>query len=378
MWIFEKEKAKLDISKVNSKFQKINRDGFTLIYPKRNVWDWDEEERFLRSVIIDKNGYVVSCGWNKFGNYGEFQNDLKELENSFDKNLPIRFTNKEDGTLCIRSVFNDQVVLRTRGTMFGEKPDDNPFKDRFFGVAENKYPILLDKNWMTDRSLLFEYVSPENRIVVGYKEEDLIFIGSVSNDLKLSNWSQLEQISKEGKLNIVKLYKLNNNKPIELISEVKDWKEEGIVVRCNNDQTLMKFKSAYYLTQHRLKHSISYDFLVDFMNISNIKNKDELIKELKSYDYDFEIIESIIPFYEKYERVVKEVNDCINKAKDILSTFTTNKIIEKERRKELALYIKNEKKHIKTFIFNLYDNNIDKTNNLKRKIIKDPRSYLNG
>lgn len=366
MWIINKT-AKLNLSKVRSSFKKVSGNDFTLIFPKKNVWDWNDDERFLRSIVVDKNGYVVSCGWPKFGNYGEFFNDTKLLEDTLKNNQPVKFTNKEDGTLCIRSIFDNQVVLRTRGTLYGELPKGNSFKDRFFNVAK-KYPMILNFDWMNDCSLLFEYVSPNNKIVVNYKEDDLIFIGCVFHNLQLSTWDELEKIANEGKLNLVKVHNLPKN-PSTILNEIKDWKEEGIVVRYNGGQNLIKFKSAYYLAQHRIKYSVNYKFLVEFVELSGIKSEQELINELKKCNYDYEIIEIIIPFYKRYEKVIEFINDSMKEAENLLSSFSTNKIREVDKRKELAIYIKDKKKHIKTFVFNLYDGNFNKINNLKRKII---------
>ena len=54
---------------------------------------------------------------------------------------------------------------------------------------------------MTDRSLLFEYVSPDNVIVIRYKEEDLVFLGYVLHkDLSIGEWEDVLKISKENNL----------------------------------------------------------------------------------------------------------------------------------------------------------------------------------
>ena len=93
------------------------------------------------------------------------------------------------------------------------------------------------------------------------------------------------------------------------------------------------------------------------------------IDSLITIPINYEIIEIIIPFYKRYEKVIKFINDSMKEAENLLSSFSTNKIREVDKRKELAIYIKDKKKHIKTFVFNLYDGNLNKINNLKRKII---------
>jgi hypothetical protein len=223
MWTFKELSAKLDLSKIRSDFKQDSQDGLTLVCPKRNVWDWDPEERFLRSVVVDSDGYVVSCSWPKFGNYGEFLEDTGKLKEDLETGAPVRFSHKEDGSLCIRSVINGKVVMRSRGTLFADERGEDgteSFRERFFRVAQNKYPKLLDKDWMTDRSLLFEYVSPSNLVVVQYKEEDLVFIGFVDHGLHIGHWHELERVAQEGELNLVRLHDLPRD-PIKLLEVIK-------------------------------------------------------------------------------------------------------------------------------------------------------------
>jgi len=195
MWSTKDGKVRLDITKVSENFNIVSDKNLHLVYPRRNLWEWKEKEKWLRSIIVDDDGFVVSCSWKKFGNYDEFKNDTHMLNKSL-KNGVVRFTNKEDGSLCIRSVVNNEVILRTRGTIFGiPKVDDGEketFAVRFKEVAKNKYPILLDNSFLLDRSLMFEYVSPDNVIVIPYLNEDLIFLGFVIHkDLRIGTWEEM-------------------------------------------------------------------------------------------------------------------------------------------------------------------------------------------
>jgi hypothetical protein len=348
MWTHELNKlsVRLDLSKVNKNFKRVEDNGYTLIIPKKNLWDWEEDEKFLRSVVVDKDGYVVSCSWPKFGNYGEFSKDTNILRDALNNNEEVMFSQKEDGSLCIRSVIDGKVVMRTRGTLYGGKrgEDDEPsYGERFFKVASDKYPKLLDPNWMSDRSLLFEYVSPSNLVVVKYKEEDLIFIGFVDHGLHIGHWFELKSIAQEAKLNLVKLHTLPRNVN-ELLEEVKTWKSEGVVVRCDQNQVLVKVKSAHYLAQHRMRFSVNYKFMVEFIELSGVKSEDELVEELKACGYDFEIVETCLPFYHRYQKVEDIFKAQLKDAHDILEEHNnTYKDMELEpfaHRKYLAISIK--------------------------------------
>lgn len=238
MWKINSNQAYLDISKIKNNFRIYSSSGYTLVCPKKNYWDWEDEERWLRSIMVNKDGRVVSCGWPKFGNYNEFTNDTNILNDNIHKAL---FTHKHDGSLAIRSVVDNKVIFRTRGTLFGGDYDENgnePFGVKFNRVAK-KYQKLLDINWCADRSLLFEYVSPNNKIVVKYDEEDLIFIGFVYHNLTIGSWGETKLIAKEGNLKLVEVYELPKD-PKKILKIIKDWDDEGIVVRCG--QTMVKLK----------------------------------------------------------------------------------------------------------------------------------------
>lgn len=377
MWSIEKGKIRLDIKKVHSDFKIISQNGLHLICIKRNIYhDWKEDEKFLQSIIVNDDGFVVSSAWKKFGNYREFHNDTKILEKALINRDEVHFSHKEDGSLCIRSVIRGKVILRTRRTLFGNEMSDNDtvsFGDRFYVVASNKYPKLLDPKWMNDRSLLFEYVAPSNTIVIQYKEDDLIFLGFVMhNSLQIGSWVELEQIAKSGGLTLVKLHNLPRDL-LQLLKEIKTWKDEGIVARCANDQVFVKIKSVYYLENHRMKFSMKYSTIVEFVKIRNIQNEIQLIEDLQKCGYDWEVIKFAKKFYARYLIAYKFKDDCVKKAKNLFNQFCKN-YSNKDRsnpivRKEYAKIACLQQKVIRSMMFCLYDCKIKYLDDICNKII---------
>lgn len=364
---------KLDISNLRSDFKIVEESGLRLIVPKKNMWDWNDNEKWFRSVVIDKDNNIVSCSWPKFGNYGEFLNDTEILNQNL-KSGVVRYTTKIDGSLCIRYVYNGNVYLRTRGTLFGGEAEYNElsYGERFKNTA-SKYPKILDPNWMCDRSLLFEYVAPSNLIVVRYKEEDLIFLGFVLNELKIGSWEETEVIAKEANLNLVTLNDLPRT-PKELLEEIRDWKEEGIVARCNGDQTFVKIKSAFYLANHRMKYSMTYDTMVEYILGANIVSEQQLEDALRKCDYDWEIIDSAKEFYRQYVVACSVRDDVFNEARVLIENFNKqwplNEGDPRQRKKEFAVnWVKDKKRFFRSAAFLLYDGNENKLNSLGKKII---------
>ena len=81
MWSYKDGRAVLDLSAVDrSEFKIVSECGLNLVIPRKNKWSWDSNEKWLRSVVVDDNGLVVSCSWPKFGNFGEFLMDTDALK----------------------------------------------------------------------------------------------------------------------------------------------------------------------------------------------------------------------------------------------------------------------------------------------------------
>ncbi len=363
MWNEDKFGKRLILDKVDRKEFNIQSKGnIHLVSPKRNKWDWTEEEKWMRSIIVDDNGYIKSCSFPKFGNYGEFKDDSLKLDRALESGDTVRFSHKEDGSLCIRSVIDGKVVLRTRGTIdggfgFEERPS---FNSLFTETAEAKYPIILNPNWMSDVTLLFEYVSPKNQIVIKYEEADLVFIGVVEHfNPKLWVWQELIDLANKFSLNLVKLYTLPKT-PKDIIEEINTWHVEGVVARINNDQTLVKIKSSYYFAQHRMRFSLNYSTLYEIVSSFNIKNEEDLVNFFRKKGYDWELVESAKNIFSEIQESRKLANSLLEEAKikyNNLIKQLDGEYGEKEHRKNFAQKATQEKQIIKTLMFLLYSKN---------------------
>lgn len=374
MWQTKDGKTFLDISKVDkTEFKVVSDKGLHLIFPRKNKWHWTEDEKWLRSVMVDETGAIVSCSWKKFGNFGEFLSETDILKAALSNGSTVRWTHKEDGSLMIRSVVNNQVILRTRGTMFGGEVfhGQESYNDKFRRTALNKYPKLLDPTWMNDGvSLLLEYISPSNAIVIRYKEEDLIFLGGVRHcGPSIISWDDVVKIADDGNLKLVDTKELPND-PIKLLEEVKEWKTEGVVARCSNDQVFVKVKSAWYLANHRMKYSMDYESIVEFVQRSNVSDESEFVNKLREYDYDFEVIESAKEFYTKYIKIKEQVNQYLDLATKIFASTNINENDDiKLKRKQFAQVACAQHPIVKSALFSLYDGKLDRIHSLTQKII---------
>lgn len=378
MWRNENGQTFLDLSAVDrSEFKIVSENGLHLVYPKKNKWDWTEKEKWLRSVMVDDNGLIVSCSWKKFGNFGEFLIETDELKAVLAAGGTVRFTHKEDGSLMIRSVVRNQVIMRTRGTMFGGESDDGSetYGEKFRRVAVAKYPKLLDPTWMANGvSLLFEYVAPDNAIVVRYKEEDLVFLGGVNHmGPSIILWDGVVKIANEGNLRLVDLKELPSD-PVKLLEEIKEWRTEGVVARCCNDQVFVKVKSAWYLANHRMKYSMKYKTIVEFVELSGVSNEDELVAKLREYDYDFEVVEGGREFYKHYA-IARDEALALRFASEELHRQTIEQMgtilfsTEASKRKHFAQIACVQQPSIKSMMFAFYDGRTERLDAMVRKLV---------
>jgi hypothetical protein len=311
---------------------------------------------------------VVSCGWPKFGNYGEFHEDTISLDKALEGG-EVLFTHKHDGSLAIRSVINGKVIFRTRGTLFGgEETEDG--KESFgvrFERAAAKYPLLLDPNWNSDISLLFEYVSPHNKIVLRYDFEDLIFLGFVRHNLTMGKWQEVKEVAQDGNLRLVEIHELPHN-PKQLLEIIKDWEDEGVVARCCDSQVMVKVKSAAYLCKHRLISNMTYNFVIELISLTQVVSQDQFVEELKKNDLDFETIEEGIKFYKRYEQELQKFEESFEEARRLFNSFSTDSI-GAERRKQFAILACKQAGVIRPLMFALYDCKEKPIQQLRKKAI---------
>lgn len=261
-------------------------DGRELISPRKDKWTWEPAERRYRSAIICPREGIISQGFPKFDNAGEGQQDTARLYGALAAGEPVWFTEKMDGSLCIRSVIDGQVVLRTRGTHDGGTEHGPAMR----ALAERLYPALLDPAVEPDHSLLFEFVSPSFQIVVPYADEDLILLGAVGHaDGALADRDELGELAERLSVPLVATHELPTD-PAQLLAAVSGFDDrEGIVARCDSGQVLVKIKSASYLAAHALRFAFSPRRVVEFCAERAIRDEDAFVAALREAGFDWEV-----------------------------------------------------------------------------------------
>lgn len=358
-----------------------NEQGERLILPEKAVgndqWiNWDH--RWLRSLHIDQNDRVISVGFPKFMNLGEGVGKYNVTIEELRAQPYLSTTTKEDGSLIVRYVHNNKVCYRTRGS-FGVFLDD---VDEF-NKTLSMYPVLADPTFIPNSSLLFEWVSPTNQIVLKYPESALKLIGCIDYS-KTKPWYETSfSITSHDDLSII-----GNNAGVHFISygeilgaEIDGFVErarrsrgiEGYVIYFNNGQQLVKVKTDQYFILHALKSNLTSSRLVDLW-LSWGKPNYEKFQEFFCNAYDYEC-------FQWAQAPISSMFDGIKEAMGIISHISSfveaNKYAD---RKSFAILAKQQISDPNKLpvCFMLYDNQPVPDKFWKMFILQNSKQYEMG
>lgn len=286
-----------------------------LIGPTKSKHGWSDEELHLRSLLCRPDGTIICSGFPKFLNFGERQ-DLDEItREAILSEHPTYFPEKMDGSLIIRSVIDGHVCFRTRGSHhLGE------FEEQVMRLVVDKYPRLNDPDYLPDVTCLFEYTSPNNRIIVPYEESELTFLGQMHYQEGRTPWfignpDLIRQVCEETGVRQLKFHSLPSDMA-SLKNEIVGWQNsEGIVVWCDlpGGMHLAKIKAAEYVRLHSIKYRLSDSKLQMLCWFRGLYSHEALRNELYSLGVDWESMSFVIPAFEEFlerkERYTKMVSD---------------------------------------------------------------------
>lgn len=343
--------SKLDLERFHANQRNIPGLGdFVLVVPHKAMWDWNDDELHLRSLLTRPDGEVVSAGFPKFFNFGEKPAEDKWVVEGF-KMKSVRFTEKVDGSLIIRSVIDGKVHFRTRGC----EVIASDMRDEVMETIHKKYWTLLDPKYhVPGQSMLMEFVSPKNQIVVRYDEPRLTHLGwSVFRTPNLIIIPPSREAYEHGVLPGLP-------EPVGMIeasfdsTELKALKDEvtgyegqeGIVTwttipdgqKCRGSKIhLCKFKSAWYLRLHSLRSQATPRYLREFCYFNAIDTIEELREAFQNEGFDWEVVSYIEPMFDEFQRHVDEVDTVVA---SINVMMDDEGIAELPTRKDIALKAK--------------------------------------
>ena len=249
-------KSKPEDFSINKHRQK---DLYIIKY-KHPAVDWSNEwTRQARGIVLDGDSNVISRPYEKFFNYKELEwredidKDTKKLS-EWDKGQ-YTVIEKLDGSLAIVSQYEDEILYTSSGSLQGKFP--HMFKSWFDKNLTPRQKRNL-KSLTKTYTLMFEYIGPNNRIVVPYKKTQMILHGVIHTETgeELFDEAPFNKIAED-----IGVDTANRMGQIELESLMRVKKQrltdnlfEGFVIRFDSGKRL-KVKMDHYVELHRLKQA---------------------------------------------------------------------------------------------------------------------------
>jgi hypothetical protein len=238
----------------------LNGEAVYLVFPQHIGATWTRDNKVFRSSVWNANGELISAGFPKFTNWGE-KPEVFPLPDSL-KGATVM--EKLDGSLLIVSKYKGQIILRTRGTIDATELDNGHELELFKQTILPKIASLDSANtW--EVSYLFEWVSPNQKIILNYGDQpDWYLVGVIGHThYQLLSQEALDSLAKDLGLKRPATYTFTDAE--DLLANVDQWKgKEGVCVYHNGDQSIHKVKSAWYLMLHHMKSEFSsYEKVMD-------------------------------------------------------------------------------------------------------------------
>ena len=304
----------------------VNGEVLCLVQPQAISAKWNQSNKIFRSSVWNAQGELVSASWPKFVNLHEnpevfpVPTDLKKC----------KIFQKIDGSTLIVSKYKGQFIFRTRGTLDASTMEKNGYEVADLMVKHPEICRFSSQLETWSFSLLFEWVSPLNRIVLLYPEPKLFFLGIVNhNDYSLWNQAELDLIAKAWGVERPKMYSFDTIE--DMVEIVKQWEGlEGVVIYSDNDQMMHKAKSDSYLVKHRLKSELSsFEKLIDFWitvgKPESFNQFQDEVEKLTDYETAQEHIGDISRIIDGYKEVKKIIDGMISFIKTAIAQLPDRK-----------------------------------------------------
>lgn len=280
-----------DLKQFNIKDCVVAGDECVLVTPKDMGVEWNEDNKYFRSSVWRKSDmHPVSLGFRKFTNYGE-KPDFEPLPQ--DDYLEV--IRKLDGSCLIVSSYRGELIVRTRGTVDASKLENG----HEIELLKKKYPNAFDNHWLSTEnySLLFEWTTPSNRIVLQESNEPTLWlIGMVYHgNYSYALQKDLDNIAKDIGVERPRTYPMFAGEDIELLKKAFEhlYNIEGVVVYTGKGQILKKVKTLRYLQLHRVFTGVkSADQLFDLWENHGTPDRDVFEHQLGE-EYDWELVKSL-------------------------------------------------------------------------------------
>lgn len=296
----------LPVIKDNPAFLVKEKDWYTVIdylYMTDKLF-LDPIERECRGIkFCSKTGKILARPYHKFHNLNE---RVEYSTANVDLTQAHVVLDKLDGSMVHTCSTGLGIYLMTRMGI----TEVAQAADKFMCANPIKYSGLLSVLPVEDYTYIFEYVGPNNKIVLDYKEEDLILTGIRHN--QNGTYVFHDELIKIGKAFGVKVVEnalddpdfdhvANKNTFIESVQLASG--TEGVVIRFDTG-AMIKLKADEYVRKHRSKELIGSPKGMISLIVEN--TLDDVLPQLDS-DVQKQVVEYTKTFLTELGRTIEGV-----------------------------------------------------------------------
>lgn len=316
--------AELEQKEFDIRWGFIGGDKVVLVCP-HGFPKWTEDLLIFRSSVWTEKGELVSPGFKKFFNWTEAPHIVPEPTSLKD----AKILQKIDGSLLICSKYKKQLILRTRGTL-----DATAMANGFeIEILKKKYPKAFDNQFINSEriTLLYEWVSNENKIVIAYDDcPDIKLVGAIQHsDYSYFTQGELDIFAESIGVNRPKVYSFCTvEEMLKTIGEIEG--EEGVCVYFNNEQDIKKVKGAWYLALHAFKSEVSIEKVLDMYLEWGQGSYNDFMGKVTS-TFDFECAKMALPYISKVCEAKKQVEAIVNGMREFVEKVKRDYSTRKEQ-----------------------------------------------
>ena len=230
----------------------------------------------------------------------------------------------------VLSKYKGQYILRTRGTVDASTMANGFELELFKSTILSK---LHDNNDTWNYSIIWEWLSPINKIVLSYGDEPMWkLIGSIDHsDYSLATQDMLDLMAKKYDLLRPEIYTFTDIS--DMLQIVDKWQDrEGVCLYSKNDQVIHKIKASKYLLLHHLKSELSnIEKVLDVWLEQGMPDYNTFYNYIFT-TFDYELAEQCKGMISRIADGKKEVNKIV----DGMNDFVNNRLRSLSTRKEQA------------------------------------------
>lgn len=294
-------------------------------YTKQCQFDglWDDVTKQCRGLIMNvRTGRIIARPFPKFFNYQEHIAKEWGIPQG-----PHEIMEKMDGSLGILYMLNGKPWVATRGAFTS---DQAQWATRWWREHVGSEPFP------DDITNLFEIIYPENRIVINYDFQGLVYLASIGN-----------KDGKQVKVDTETMFGVRLKEPIrypsvdvETLAQINDPNGEGFVIYFPDENKRMKIKFPEYVRLHKLVTGVSEIAIWEHLRAGN--GLGDLVEKVP--DEFFKWVTEV------ETRLRKEMGELLKKAQYALIAVS-----EMPSRKEQAQWIMENAKEVSGPTFSLLD-----------------------